>query len=334
MTTKQLFFIGLTAISALIFQTASAQNLDTIKIDNKQSILNNRAFFNFPTYATNIKRGVNIMSADPNANEETRIVLDLGDMRLVFFAQELFALGDEDLLTTITEQNDQEKLKTKILANKDSLQSILSTPTNFDTTKNAILVNSLIVRTQDNTIFRISAYINPVAYKLKDQFQKLTENVFSTLIKGTRKNNRGTRQEKHTIFGSDKAFLFDLPTNYFITVDQQYDFQVFKLHKYQTYADTNWMQLIIYNGHHPSVVYKDYRLSESDGKKIDGTFLNKKIDWLFFNITQEGMYDKEQKISCDNIEKGTIVHIAMLSNQIKSIDDLTKIIESIKLTDK
>jgi hypothetical protein len=149
MTTKQLFLIWLTAISALTFPTASAQNLDTIKIDSKLSVLNDRAFFKFPTNATNIKRGVDIMSADPNANEETRIVLDIGDMRLVFFAQELFAFGDKELLTTISNQNVKDERTTKILADKDSLQSILSTPIKFDTTRNAILVNSLVVRTQD-----------------------------------------------------------------------------------------------------------------------------------------------------------------------------------------
>jgi hypothetical protein len=162
----------------------------------------------------------------------------------------------------------------------------------------------------------------------------MTENVFSTLTKGTRKNDLEARQEKLTIFGTDKAFTFDLPVNYCITADQQYDFQVFKFHKYKDYADTNWTQMIIYNGNYPSVIYRDYGLSESDGKKISGTFLNNNVDWLYFDISKEGMFDKEQLISCDNIEKGLIVHIAMLSDQEKSIDDMTKIAESIKLTDK
>src|ERR1044072_5052279 len=102
MTTKSLTVIGLITISVLILKTASGQHLDTIKINNKQSILNDRAFFTFPTYATNEQRNVDIMSADPNTNEETRIVHDIGKMRLVFFAQELFSFADEDLLATVT----------------------------------------------------------------------------------------------------------------------------------------------------------------------------------------------------------------------------------------
>lgn len=314
-----------------VFTVLQGQTLENIKLDNKLSVLNDRAFFYFPTEAKNEMRGVDIMSADPNANEETRIVFDNGEMRLIFFAQELFILSDKELLDTITKQNESDQSKTKILTDKDSLQSILSTPTKFDTTQNVILVNSLIVKTQDNTIFRISAYVNSSAYKLIDQFQKLSESTFSTLSMGTRMNNRAARQEKLSIFGTDKNFAFSLPENYSITVDQQYDFQVFKFHKYHCISDTNWVQLIIYNGQHPSMVYRDYELSEKDGQKISGKFLDKKVDWLLFDISSKGFFDKEQKIICNNIEKGLIVHIAMLSNQQNALDDLTKIIETMQL---
>jgi hypothetical protein len=312
--------------------TLHSQTLDNIKLDNKQSVLNDRAFFFFPTEAKNEARATDIMSADHNINQETRIVFDNGDMRLVFFAQELFALADNDLFQTVSKQDETNQSKTKILTDKDNLLSILSTPTKFDSTKNAILVNSLVVKTQDNTLFRISAYINPSAYKMKDQYQKLTENVFSTLTKGTRKNNRSARQEKLEIFGTKKSLTINLPADYCVTIDQKYDFQVFKLHRYQTLTDTTWVQVIIYNGHHPSMVYRDYGLSENDGQKTKGKFLNKNIDWLFFDINERGFYDKEQKVACDNIEKGLVFHIAMLSNKKELIDDLTKIIETIKLT--
>lgn len=331
--TKTFFHSVLTLLCAFTLVNAHSQNLDTVKIDHSLSVLNNRAFFNFPTYAANISRGADLMSADPNANVETRIVLDIGKMRLVFFAQELYTLGSEDLVNTIRNQNEKTAINTRILMDKDSLFSILSTPTQFDSTKSAILVNSLIVRTQDNTLFRINAFINPVGLPFKDQFIKLTENVFNTLTKGTRVNNRNARQEKLNIFGTDKSFLFNIPANYCITIDQKYDFQVFKFHKYQNYGESDWIQLIVYNGYYPSDVYRDYGLSERDGKKIDGHFLNKKINWLYFEINQEGVFDKEQKITCNNIEKRLIVHVAMLSNNRQLIEELTKIAESIQLVD-
>jgi len=50
----------------------------------------------------------------------------------------------------------------------------------------------------------------------------------------------------------------------------------------------------------------------------------------FYN-TEKNIYLKEQQIPCDNIKEGLIVHIAMLSNSSTSIDELTKIVETIKI---
>jgi len=331
MTIKNLLISIL--FSGLFLQSTFSQNLDTVRVDNKQSILNDRAFFDFPSTATNIKRGVDIMSVDPNANEETRIIFDIGEMRLVFYAQELFAVGDENILTTVSKQNEIGGLKTKLFFNKDSLVSILLTPSKFDSTRNAILINSLIVQTQDKSLFRINAFINPKAYKLRTQFQSLTENVFKTLRKGTRKNNRKSRTEKLSIYNTDKAFIFNLPENYSVTIDNQDHFQVLKFHKYQSYADTNWIQLIVFAGHHPTMAFDEYGLDKSDAQKLKGTFLDKKLEWLFFEIKDKNVYIKEQKILSD-IEENMFIHVAMLSNQLKLIDEMTKIIETARLTKK
>jgi hypothetical protein len=204
----------------------------------------------------------------------------------------------------------------------------LAIPTKFDSTKNAILVGDLIVKTPDNTVFHIDAYINPNAYELKDQFQKLAENVFRTLTKGTRTINRAQRQEKISI-GYEKKLAFNLPSGYTITIDDQYDFQVIKFHHFHDLTDTNWRQMMIYLGNHPSMVYRDYDLSESGAEKVNGKFLGKEIEWLVFDMVEnEGMYNKEQKIPVDEIGKGLIAHIAMLSDQEKVIDELTRIVET------
>lgn len=308
-----------------------AQNLGKVKLDNKLSILNDRVFFNFPSEAKNEVRSVNIMSADPNKNMETRIVYDNGDKRLVFFAQELFALGDADFQTSVEKIDVESKLNTKRLLEKDSMLAILSTPTRFNENKSAILVNALTVRMPDNTVFRIAAYINPSAFKWKDQYQELTENIFASLSKGTRQVNLQAKKEKIDIFGTKKSFVFSLPANYAVTMDQQYDFQVFKLHKYQPFSGNVMQQFIIYVGNHPSMVYRDYGVSENDAQKMEGNFLGNKVTWLLFDLKNQGFYNKEQLVNADNIEKGLLVHIAMMSTDEALIDEFTKIAESIEL---
>jgi hypothetical protein len=308
------------------------QTIDKIKLDNKQSILNDRAFFNFPTDAKNQMRGTDIMSADPNKNKETRIVLDIDTMRLVFFAQELFSISDNNFFNEVSKEKDKKGFQRKILTDKDQLLSILSTPTIFDSTQNAILMNSLLVKTQDNTIFRIDAYINPNAYKLKNDFIKLTEQVFQTLSKGTRVNNRKAREESYEIIGTKKHFKFTLPENYCITIDQKYDFQVFKFHKYSNYTDTNWVSLIMYAGNHPSYAFRQYGFDKNDAASVKGEFLDNDVEWLTFHSGSKGLFLKEQQIPSNNIEDGLIIHI--VSNSAVSVEELTRIVEGIKLTKK
>ncbi len=310
-----------------------SQTFEKIKLDNKLSILNDKVFFNFPSDAKNEARKADIMSTDYNINKETRIVFDIGDKRLVFFAQELFALADKDVLQSIEKLEKPNEVK--IQTNKDDLMSILSTPIKYDSTNAAILINRLYVKTSDNTVFRISAYINPEAYKIRKQYQQLTENIFNSISNGNRVNNRTAHQEKFKIFGTEKSLTFQLPADYTITVDQKYDFQVFKFIKYQYLSDTNWAQILIYNGNHPSLVYKDYGLSENDAKKTKGFFLGEPLDWLNFEIKDEDSniyFNKEQKLDFSKIRKGLQFHISIQSNNKEIIEQLTKIVESIELS--
>ena len=331
MTNKKQVIFSLTILLSIFGQTTFGQNLKDIKLDNKQSILNDKAFFVFPTDAKNKARSADLMSTDYNINQETRIVLDIDKMKIVFFAQELFLFGNNNLLEEVTKEKNEENFKIKTLNNKDQLLSILSTPIAFDSTKNAILVNSLLVKTQDNSVFRIDAYINPDAYRVKNELVELTEQIFQTLMKGTRANNINARVETHNIFGTKKDFNFNLPENYCITIDQKYDFQVFKFHKYKNYSDTNWISMTVYTGNHPSYFFREYGFDQSSTKWVTNEFLGKKVDWLSFHNADKQIYLKEQQIPCDKISKGLIVHIAMLSNSDISIDELTKIVESIKL---
>lgn len=328
MTIKALFFSSLFLLTTQVF----GQKISGLKLDNKQSILNDKAFFQFPNDAKNVARQADIMSADPNTNKETRIILDIDKQRLVFFARELYVTSNDNLLEIISKDN-SENAKIKVLTKRDTLLSVLVTPKKFDSTENAILVNNLYVRTQDKTVFVIGAFINPDAFKHKEEFQKLSENVFASLTKGNRKLNYKARTEISPIFDGKKQFSIALPEGYVITKDKKYDFEVLKFQKVRDITDTNWTSLTIYTGNHPSYFYGEYDFSDKDAVKTNSTFLNKSVEWLNFKNVEKQFYLKEQKIPSDQIEEGLIVHIAMLGNNQEALNELTKIIENIKLTE-
>lgn len=309
-----------------------AQNLPALTLDNSLSVLNGKAYFSFPDSARNYTRSANIMAADHNENKETRIVYDYRKMRIVFFAQELFLLGDKNLFEYV--KNDQSslyKFNRAILTDRDSLFSILSIPTVFHKDREAILISTLLVKMQNNSVFRMDAYINKEAYPNKSHFEELSVRVFRTLSKGSRTDNLRPKTIKLPIYGTKKSFAFKLPENFTITVDQKYDFQVFNFHEFKEYHDSDWVSLTLYTGHHPSSLYPEYGLPVSHSKISTGSFLNADVDWLFFDVSSREFYLKEQQIPSDKIGRNLIVHIAMASNRKELIDELTGIVESIRL---
>ena len=324
--------ILLTAIICLGQQIVFSQ-ADIAKLEKPISILNKKVFFNFPASAVVSPRVADIMAADPNENRETRIIMDNGKMRLVFFAQELFAYSGNSLFEDISAEIEPDfNFTRRILVNSDSLLTIISTPSIFDSTASAILVNTLLIKSPDNTVSRIDVYINPDAYTQKEEYVRLTENIFNTISKGTRRINLAPRVESQKIFGVADKFLFELPKDYYVTVDEKYDFGVFKITKYKkSLTDTTYTSITIYTGHHPSYFHKEYGYTEDKAVKTKGKFLQAPVDWLYFKDEPQNFFLKEQFIPADAIEKGLILHVAMLSNKKEVIEELSKIVESIKV---
>lgn len=313
-------------------QISFGQSIKRLELNNEQSILKDRVYLTFPDSAKNIARPVDIMSHDPNAEKETRIVFDNGDERLVFFAQELFVLANEKLLETLESENDENFVfeYSKIKSGSE-VMAIQSIPTKWDDTKGGILINRLTVMTKDSSLIRIDAYINPEAYReQKEDYINLTKNVFNTIKDGTRLNNLESRTETHKIFGTDKSFVFKLPKNSIIQIDQNYDFQVFRIKTYNRLGESSWKSVSIYTGNHPSYFYPDYGFEDyTENQKTK--FLNEYSDWLYFEDEEKDLYLKEQKIESDNIEKGLFVHIALSGNSSEIVNELTELIEKIEL---
>lgn len=328
-TFKKIALFGiLTFLSLNIY----SQDISNLELKNSQSILNDRIYLNFPDSAKNIARAVDIMSHDHNIEKETRIVFDNGEERLVFFAQELFSLGNANLLASMSKyKEDNFAFEFSQLINEKGFEAVQSLPTKWKENRGGILINSLTVMTKDSTLIRIDAYINPEAFKAqKEKYIALSQRVFKTLQPGKRFNALNARKEKVNIFGTKKAFEISIPKNATIQVDQKYDFQVIRIIYYTKLEDTTWKSVSIYTGHHPSYFYPDYGFSDVTSKPKT-TFLGKTTDWLYFENLEEHLFLKEQKIDCSEIEDGMVVHIALSGNQADIITELTTLVEGIQL---
>ena len=88
------FVVSLLTGCLLFCHYVAGQTPDPNNGTKRISILNGKYSFEFPAAAVVSPRVADIMAADPNANRETRVIWDKGDMRLVIFAQELYAITE------------------------------------------------------------------------------------------------------------------------------------------------------------------------------------------------------------------------------------------------
>lgn len=315
------------------FPAYSQDNIVGIKPGQKLAVLNDRASFLFPAGATNTARQADIMSAAPNGERETRIITDFGNKRLVFFAEELYAQAGDNLAAGLR-ANLAKKYTVTESKRPDGLVTVLCRPLAYDSTQSAILIYSLIVKTPDNLVFRMNAYINPMAFADRAAFQQLSERVFNSLEKGKRKLNTTARKENIAILGGQKKCTVQLPEGYIVSRDAQYDFEVLRFRKIRDYFDTGWQSLTVYLGHHPSAFFPNYSFSENQQEKAPGPFLGKDRNWMLFKNEQEPVFVKEQQFPADDLEKQLVIHIGMAADQVKTIEELSGIVATIKFADQ
>lgn len=288
-----------------------------------------------PEAAINSPRVADIMAADPNVNKETRIILDHDSTRLVFFAQELYSWGSKTLFEDLKKQVEPEfDFNRRVLRDSAGLLAVLSTPLLYDSTQQAILVNSLTIQGPDNTVSRVDAYINPASWKDKESYTRFTEKIFRTILAGARKISLPARTETIAIPGTNASFTFTLPAGYFVNVDEKYDFAVFRIGKFKPLAADDYISLTIYTGHHPTLFHKEYGIPDTAMQKWQASFLQQKYDWLMYNDEKENFYLREQIIAGDAAEAGLLFHVALLTNKKDIMTELAAVTDKIKVVKK
>lgn len=291
---------------------------------NEISLLNNRFYFTFPDSAKDIARPTDIMSAERNANDETRVIFDIGDKRIVFFAHELYLKSVDDLENKLKLESSKEyPFTVASIYNKDSVRCFKITPLKFDDTKNAILANSILIKNADNTLSRFDVYLNPKAFADRKTFDKITEDVFASFRKGNRRLNLNSRSESFSILGTKNVLQLKLPKDYIVTVDNGHDFEVYRVKKITSYIDTVHAAISIYFGFHPSFFNTQFEIQDANLPGTDGEFMLQKMQWLNFRDDQRGFFLREQLFTEDDIEKNAKVHVGMISNDRKLLDELT-----------
>ena len=318
-----------------IFLSLSFLHFTAICIGQKNviSLLNDRFSFTFPDSAKNTARAKDIMSADRNEDKETRVVYDINDKRIVFFAEEMYLKSISDLEASLRKESTAEyPLTVKQLFNKDSVFGITLTPSVFDSTKQAILTSILVIKNADNTLSRMSVYLNAKAYANKKTFDAIVDGVYASFKKGTRRLSLDARTEKFKALNTTTTLSVKLPKDYIVTKDRGVDFEVYNVRKVPAYGAEDRGGIIVYFGFYPSPFSTEYQLVNFKTAETNGEFRQEKIKWLNYEDTSRKLILREQLFPDDKIQQGAKIHIAILSGDPKEIEELTAIVRDFSLS--
>lgn len=337
---QRILFIAITVFSTVNFSLGKTS--DTLKLDKKISLLNDRAFMFFPSMSK-------IDEIHQDINWVTSISLNYDEINIQFSAVELFLLGDSNLFETVSKEkgndynNESARWKynefmsysnfiRKKLENQDSLLAIMSTPTVFHTGRLNILVNNLLVMTADRSIFLIDVYTDAIGFKNKNRLIEFSELIFRTLRKGTRVNNLKARKECYKVADSKFYFKFSVPKDYFITYNS-YDLK-FYIHKYRNYNDSIWSKLTINSVQPITGEYDDYSenydVNQTDFARKKGRFIRQRVNWRTFSRK----FGNKTFLAIENVESKKLedyINVFVATNSLSSMNEMMKIVKKTKL---
>ena len=321
----------LIACALLAFLPVHAQD---VTLDQELSILSDRFYLSFPKEAKNEARAVDIMSAPPGEEKETRITMDTGDERLVFFAQELGLLGTYHLATDwkkVIDKDGSDAFDVQTMRDNKQVEVVSYVPRTLDTTNDAILVHGILVRCADGMLMRGQAYINHAAVARLPFYQDLVEEVFASLHPGKRVMNLSARTARYSFAGSqDREIVIDLPKDHVVTTEGAYDFFVYHISRAMPLGEEKNASITLYFGSHPSLFMKELGVSEENVERTPGMLFGKRMEWMTTHDESRGIEISEQIVPRDK-DGRSVVHVAITGNDSAEIASLIDLVQKIRI---
>lgn len=239
------------------------------------SLLNGRLTIRLPEGAKIEARPVSVMSAPESDEDETRVVLDAGEERLVVMVHELFGLASDDferdVRLTVAGWGDKAAQYRFAHAPLKGVRAIAVLPAPGSSQEtDAVFVRGLFVALPDGTVQTVFVYVNPRAARDHAGCSAAAERILATLAPGPRRLQLDAGKRTLATLSPDAEIVVTVPKNIVVTTQNGPDFVVQRL-KVVGWLGKSSDMIGFYLGHHPSF--------EKGEKRADGTLFGKKVVW-------------------------------------------------------
>jgi hypothetical protein len=284
--------------------------------DQPLELLNGRLTIRMPADAKLEARRENIMSASESAEEESRIVLDAGDERLVVMAYELFKTAGKDFQKQVKKMVDSWAMDGVTIEARKG-RGFLISPAKLDLDKTAVLVLSVVMNHEDSLVQLLEFFVNPKAGADASGCARLCRSIAATIALGGRVLDLKGRPRE---IGSFTAVV---PNGYVLTAQPGPDFAVYRLHRVVPLGAPG-SQFGVYIGDFPS-----YHHEHENAKftKLKGQLLGADVEWHVWSAEKVVHHEVIVPYSSAG---GRMLHIFLSSSGTPDITEMHEIAESLK----
>lgn len=309
------------------------------------SLLGGRLLAVMPRGAKPEPRGPgNIMGAAPSTESETRVVLDVGPERIVLMASETYCTAGDDFETKVRDEAAKwgkeakttfavEPIRPAGPAGRLTILSIVNT--GKAERSDAISIRNAYVLLPDKTVVSVDLYANPKAYEDSEGCDALAKAVLAKLSAGDGKLPTAAGA-KHIPVGSREPQLeVTTPDGFVLTCDEGIDFFVWRLARIRAFGNSRTGQIGLYIGGAPNPIHE--RREEQFGKITEskGKLLGQDVTWYSWVAKSDGedMLGTEAivKAAVPGEEEAMSVHMFAAARDARELDELRKIIESLRV---
>lgn len=290
-------------------------------------LLDGRLLLRMPLGTQDIARQPDIMSAEISNHKETRLVLEGSGQQLVVYAQESFYYSDDldgDVDRILKQWHGGSFAYTADAARQtdDGLRVICYSPAHIDTSVNAVLIRGAVVGLADGTFITVGVYVTPETAADTELCQKQAGGILDTLSAGPRRIDASVHEER---LGRN-SLAIELDQGYVIVQDEGVDFSVFYLMKFVKLGEPA-PSIGIYMGGHPSLMYMQRGVEESELTKTKAKILNKNVEWLSYASRGEYSYSAETYLYLNGY---LIMHVFIDAQDEAEFLGIKKMIETLK----
>lgn len=222
-----------------------------------------------------------IMAAPEADNEQTRVLIDAGDQRMVLMVYELFARAAADFEGEAQKETARFPMKVNLQkwAISGPVRAIAYFPVVPTKDQEANLVMGVFVSGPDGSVQNLVWYVNPAGAIQFSAASSLAESIAKTIAPGARALEITAGVRELSIYSKTKSVFVTVPQEYVVTAQHGPDFIVHHIHKLIAFGDPE-ASLGVYLGDHPS--------SNDEGFLEQGmsTLFGKRVPW-YQKVTNE-----------------------------------------------